>query len=62
MKLPKIATDDAVLFGSLGLAAIGAALIAASRTADAVLSVGIALLVFGVPAVVITFIAAGESK
>ena len=62
MTLPKIDADDAILFGSLALCAIGAALITFTTTADALASVGVAFVVFGVPSSLITLLAAGESK
>lgn len=60
MKIPKIAADDLMLFGSLFLAALGAALVVCSRTGDLTLGLGMALIVFGLPAAVITFMAASE--
>ena len=60
MNLPKIDTDDLLLFGSLGLAAGGAALIAWATTDEIGLALGVLLLVFGVPAALVTFMAAGE--
>ncbi len=56
----KIATDDAFLFGSLALAAIGAAFVAATTTGDILAAVGVALIVFGIPSALITFMAASE--
>lgn len=58
MRLPD--SDDIVLFGSLALAAIGAALVTAGTTSDGVLAFGVALLVFGVPATLIAFMAASQ--
>lgn len=61
--MPKIATDDALLFGSLGMVAIGTLLVIVALTANAALAVGSALIVFGVPSFAITFLAAaGEPK
>lgn len=62
MKLPKIDPDDLLLFGSLALAAIGAALITVTSTDDFAAALGVALLVFGIPSVLITFMASGETK
>ena len=62
MNLPKIATDDALLFGSLALVAIGTLLVGVSLTANVALSVGAALIVFGVPSFVVTFLAAAEES
>ena len=58
----KIATDDLVLFGSLAVLSIGAALVTASSTGQGWLAFGVALVVFGLPAFLITFMAAGESE
>lgn len=60
MTLPD--TDDLLLFGCLALAAVGAALITASFTQDALAAVGVALIVFGIPSALITFMASGETK
>ena len=60
MTLPD--TEDLLLFGSLGLTAIGAALIVATTTGDITAAIGVALVVFGVPSVLITLLAAGEDK
>ena len=60
--MPKIAADDAFLFGSLGLLAIGCAMIVAASTGDAWLAIGVALAVFGLPAFVVTFLAAGATE
>jgi hypothetical protein len=60
MNFPKIATDDLVLFGSLALASIGAALVTAGTTSDSLLAFGVALLVFGLPSALIAFMAAAE--
>lgn len=63
MNLPKIATDDALLFGSLALVAIGTLLVTLSVTGNAALAVGLALIVFGAPSFVVTFLAAaGEPE
>jgi len=56
----KIDTDDLVLFGSLALAALGAALLTATTTRDLTAAAGVALIVFGIPSVLITFMAASE--
>ncbi len=56
----KIATDDLVLFGSLALAAIGAAFVTVTTTNDGLAAIGVALLMFGIPATLITFMAASE--
>lgn len=60
MTLPD--TDDLLLFGSLGLAAIGAALVTFTTTHDALGAIGVAFVAFGVPSLVITLLAAGETK
>lgn len=60
MTLPD--TDDLLLFGSLALAAIGAALITATTTGDVLAALGVALLLFGIPSALITFMASGETK
>lgn len=60
MKLPKIDPDDLVLFGSLALAALGIALIVGTTTGDVLAAAGAALLVFGIPSALVTFMAAGE--
>lgn len=62
MTFPKIAADDLVLFGSLALAAIGAALITLSTTDDVGASLGVALLVFGLPAALIAFMASAVEE
>lgn len=63
MKFPHIETDDLVLFGSFGLLAIGSALVVGATSGNAALSVGIALMVFGLLAGLVTFLAAsGEPK
>lgn len=62
MRFPKIASDDLVLFGSLALAAVGAALVTAGMTSDGVLAFGAALLVFGIPATLIAFMAASTEE
>jgi hypothetical protein len=59
MKL-RIDSDDLVLFGSLALAAIGAGLVTVSMTDDFGAALGAALLVFGIPAALIAFMAAAE--
>ena len=58
--MPKIDTDDLLLFGSLALAAIGAAFITATTTDDLLAAFGVALVVFGVPSTLITLMAAAE--
>lgn len=60
MRIPPIAADDLVLFGSLALAAIGAAFVTATTTGDVLAAAGVALLVFGIPSALITFMAASE--
>ena len=60
MTLPD--TDDLLLFGSLALAAIGAALITGTFTGDVLAAIGVALLLFGIPSALITFMASGETK
>lgn len=62
MTFPKIDADDLVLFGSLAMAAIGAALVTATTTNDLLAAVGVALLVFGIPATLITFMAAAQES
>lgn len=60
MKLPD--TDDLLVFGSLALAAIGAALITGTTTGDVLAALGVALVLFGIPSALITFMASGETK
>ena len=55
-------SDDAFLFGSLGLVAVGCAMVVAATTSDAVLAIGVGLAVFGLPAFVVTFLAAGAPE
>lgn len=62
MTLPKIDTEDALLFGSLALAAVGLALVTFTTTHDALAAIGVALVAFSAPTVVITLLAAGETK
>ena len=62
MTLPKIAAEDALLFGSLALVAVGSAFVTFTTTQDALLAFGVALVVFGVPSTLITLLAAGETK
>ena len=62
MTLPKIDADDALLFGSLALCAIGAALITFTTTNDVLAALGVLCVVFGVPSALITILAAGETK
>ena len=56
----KIDADDILLFGSLALAAIGAAFVTATTTGDILAAVGVALIAFGIPSALITFMAASE--
>lgn len=60
MTLPKIDADDVLLFGSLAIAAIGAALITFTTTNDGLAALGVAFVVFGVPSTLITLLAAAE--
>jgi hypothetical protein len=60
MNLPKIATDDALLFGSLAAFALGVAFVVGAMTGDALLALGAALVGFGLPASVVIFMAAAE--
>lgn len=60
MKLPKIDTDDALLFGSLAAFALGVTIVAASLTEHLGLAVGLGMIVFGAPSAVIAFLAAAE--
>lgn len=60
MTFPKIDPDDLVLFGSLATFAIGAALVAIATSGNPLLALGLALIVFGLPATLITFLAASE--
>ena len=62
MTFPKIDPDDFVLFGSLATFAIGAALVMVATSANPLLALGIALIVFGLPATLITFMAASEDS
>ena len=55
-------TDDLLLFGSLGLAALGAAIVTFETTGRGLLGIGVALVVFGVPTLLITLLAAGEPE
>lgn len=57
-----INTDDLLLFGSLGVFAVGAALVAASTSGNAILSLGVAFIVFGLPAALIIFMAASTEE
>lgn len=61
MNLPKIPADDAVLFGSIAAAAIGVAIVVGAL-ANPLLGIGAALFSFGLPAAVVAFLAAGETK
>lgn len=56
----KIETDDALLFGSVGILALGAALVTAATTGALLLALGAGLMVFGLPATVIVFLASSE--
>ena len=60
--MPNIDTDDLLLFGSLALAAVGAAFITGTFTGDVLAAVGVAFLLFGIPSALITFMASGEQK
>ena len=62
MTLPKIDADDAILFGSLALVSVGVALIGYATTNDGLIALGLSLIVFGLPAAIITILAAGETK
>lgn len=62
MNLPKVASDDALLFGSLAAFALGVAFVVGAMTGDALLACGMALVGFGLPATVVVFIAATEPK
>jgi hypothetical protein len=61
MKLPNIASDDLMLFGSLALFALGAAVVVVATTKDPLLAFGVGLVVFGLPAGLIAFLAAAET-
>lgn len=56
----QLALDDILLFGSLILAALGSGLVVIGSTANVLLALGTTLIVFGVPGVVIAFLAAAE--
>lgn len=58
----RIDNDDLVLFGSLASFAIGAALVTAGTTGEGWVAFGVALVVFGLPAFLIAFMAAGETE
>ena len=58
MRLPD--SDDLVLFGSLAIAALGAAFVTATTTRDVLAAVGVALVVFGIPSALIAFMAASQ--
>ena len=60
MKLPD--TDDLMLFGSLVVMALGSALVTGATTGNGILSIGVAFMVFAVPAFLVIFMAAGESE
>jgi hypothetical protein len=62
MTLPKIASDDVLLFGCLALAAVGAALITFTTTHDGLAALGVAFVVFGVPSALIVLLAAGDNS
>jgi hypothetical protein len=62
MKMPKIAADDLLLFGSIALAAIGAALVTLETTDRPLVALGVLFVVFGVPTALITLAAAGEDQ
>lgn len=62
MNLPDIDPDDLFLFGSLALMAIGAAVVTVASTGQGWLAFGVALIVFGLPAFLVTFMAAGETE
>jgi hypothetical protein len=56
----KIATDDALLFGSLAAASAGLGLVVGRLTLDPWLAVGVTLVVFGVTSALLAFLAAQE--
>lgn len=60
MRLSRINPDDALLFGSLILLALGAVLTVASTTGQPWLALGCGLIVFGLPSVLIALYAAAE--
>lgn len=60
MKLPKIDIDDLMLFGSLALVAVGAALVTAETTGSLLLAFGVLCVAFGLPTAVVAFLAAAE--
>lgn len=60
MRFPKIDSDDALLFGGLGLAALGVALVTLVTTGEPWLALGLPLLFFGILAALIAFMAAAE--
>lgn len=62
MNLPKVATDDILLFGSLAAFALGVGLVVAAITGDALLALGMALVGFGFPAATVVFLAAAEAS
>ena len=62
MKLPNIAPDDAALFGSLAAFAFGCVLIVGSTTASILLALGSGLVAFGLPAVLIVFLASAVKE
>jgi hypothetical protein len=62
MKLPKIATDDALLFGSLFVFALGAVLTVAAATGNLILAFGAGLIVFGLPSTLIAFLASAQPE
>jgi hypothetical protein len=58
----KIPADDALLFGSVLAVALGAAAVSYSLTDHALLSLGLALIVFGVPSAALAFLAAAVDR
>lgn len=62
MKLPKIDSDDLVLFGSLALLSVGAAFVTASSTGNGWLAFGIGLIVLGLPSALLGFLASEQPK
>lgn len=60
--MKNISVDDVLLFGSVGLFATGTAFVALSVTGHVLLSLGLALIVFGLPCAAIVFLAAGSEK
>lgn len=62
MTPPKIDSDDAVLFGSLGSFAVGSGLVALAASGDGLLAIGLVLVVFGLPSACIALLAAGSTS